>query len=435
MNKKGVNEIIASVLIILIVLVSVVLVWNVIRKTLSETSERVGAEQLSVSLSTQMLQLSSEQANISVIRNPGAGNISEIKIIISNGTTSITYTNNTRTPNELETLTYSVSLSGLANASSFEVYPVIKTSGGKIVGVKAEIKKGKPIAPPVITPSILCYGNYDGDGYYNGSSKSFPNSCPVGYNISSQVIMQVDCNDTNSSINYDADEICSDSIDNNCNGRADCSDSSCSADSYCSLVNSALSYWKLEGNANDERGANNGSLMGGVNCNFAGRNNKGKSCFFDGVNDYIIFSNSINQGSMMTLSYWINSAKNSETYVGNMRYSGASGYAVNPTSVRVWLGNGSTNRGYSFSNAPALNTWQHYAVVINLFENITLYKNGARVSTIPSNLKGNIGSGAFNFSLGKDAQFLTYYLNGSMDEVMIFNRGLSLQEIQTIYNN
>jgi len=51
----------------------------------------------------------------------------------------------------------------------------------------------------------------DGDGYFAGDNACGP----------------VDCDDTDATINPDAEEICDDMIDNNCNGLVDCEETEC----------------------------------------------------------------------------------------------------------------------------------------------------------------------------------------------------------------
>ena len=68
-------------------------------------------------------------------------------------------------------------------------------------------------------------------------------------------------------------------------------------------INGLFSWWRFEGNANDEIGDNNGVLKGGVDCNVDGM--YGKACEFDGVDDYVeINLNTISVGEDYTISLW-----------------------------------------------------------------------------------------------------------------------------------
>jgi len=148
-DKKAVSEIVTTILIILLVLAAIVIVWQVVKKTISKGSENIGAEQFTVSLATQEINLSENPVNVSVTRKAGQGEISEIRIIFKNAEgDSWEKSIISNLPGQLETKTYSIPraeiLAGLEGEPvSVEIYPVIKTSSGKeIIGIKASRGSG-----------------------------------------------------------------------------------------------------------------------------------------------------------------------------------------------------------------------------------------------------------------------------------------------------
>ncbi|MFH0986431.1 MAG: PQQ-binding-like beta-propeller repeat protein [Candidatus Micrarchaeota archaeon] len=70
----------------------------------------------------------------------------------------------------------------------------------------------------------------DGDGYYISLDECNPLS---GH-------LELDCDDSNALIHSMSTEICSDGIDNDCDGLIDCADSNCTKDIYCDLWDSVL---------------------------------------------------------------------------------------------------------------------------------------------------------------------------------------------------
>ena len=69
------------------------------------------------------------------------------------------------------------------------------------------------------------YGDADGDGYGDPANTTEAESAPAGY-----VEDNTDCDDTNAAVNPGATEVCTDGIDNDCDGDTDCDDSDCIVD-------------------------------------------------------------------------------------------------------------------------------------------------------------------------------------------------------------
>ena len=180
---------------------------------------------------------------------------------------------------------------------------------------------------------------------------------------------------------------------------------------------------------------NDGTLYGGVsfnttNCLY------GKCYAFDGSNDYINVNNKVDINSnQMTLSYWIKSSKNSENYLGNMRWNGVSGYVIGLYAGVFRVGNGTAQQTLDLAD-PTIGSWDYYAYTVTVGDKIIGYKNGVNTAnTSLATFTGSIGSGAYTLKIGEDPAGGMYFFNGSLDEVMIFNRALNATEISDIYNN
>ena len=78
---------------------------------------------------------------------------------------------------------------------------------------------------------------------------------------------------------------------------------------------------------------------------------------------------------------------------------------------------------------PLDGTWRHFVYVLKYGVAGYLYTNGVLVGTAnSSNMGGNV------FSIG-GGEYNQYYFTGSMDEVGIWNRSLTTNEISSLYNN
>ena len=182
---------------------------------------------------------------------------------------------------------------------------------------------------------------------------------------------------------------------------------------------------------------NNGVLTSGALFT-AGKTGNGVG--LDGVNDYVNLGNrtSLRITGSMTLSAWVKSSAfpPDDAAIISKRQSSNIGYQLDTTADR-----GPRTIGFKINSVArygattmAANTWYHVAGVYNATNRtMAVYlngqlDNGALVGTVPatqlnSNQNVNLGRrpgtpGTFNFA-------------GVLDDVRIYNRALSLAEIQT----
>ena len=157
------------------------------------------------------------------------------------------------------------------------------------------------------------------------------------------------------------------------------------------------------------------------------------SMSFDGASDFINISNPTELTGDFTISAWVFPTRVDDSY--EMIYTQGTAisallnppyFAVRDTKLHVYIqGVYETNLG--FINA---NEWQHVAVtrtsgVVNLYRNGVEY-NGTRPTlngTINNNSDGIIGKW-FNSS---------HYFKGKIDELSVFNVGLTELEVKKIY--
>ncbi|MBM3232151.1 hypothetical protein FJZ21_02105 [Candidatus Pacearchaeota archaeon] len=102
-SRKGVSEVIANVLIVLLVIIGIAVIWSVVRPTIDKSLEQLQADCFTVSVEPVSCSIVSGFATVKVKRNPGAGVFSSIEILFSDGTDSGTVTSGITTLNELST--------------------------------------------------------------------------------------------------------------------------------------------------------------------------------------------------------------------------------------------------------------------------------------------------------------------------------------------
>ena len=166
-----------------------------------------------------------------------------------------------------------------------------------------------------------------------------------------------------------------------------------------------------------------------------GRTGSGYALNFDGSDDYVDIPNSTlwDFGSNpMAVSMWVRFDSSKSSFL-LMQKSGAG----NGGFEFWWNANSLLFSFSSITNAitktwvPSLNTWHH--VVYTRSGNVhTLYVNGASIGSTTTAGSVEDVTGALRIG-GRDVDG-GYELDGSLDDVRVYNRALSLQEIRNLYN-
>lgn len=163
---------------------------------------------------------------------------------------------------------------------------------------------------------------------------------------------------------------------------------------------------------------------------------------FDGVNDQVVVVNAaafIPGATAYSMTFWVKpqnanpSFPNFDGFAGFRDDVGADFYItqVGPTTVEARFRNSvGTAVDISYSSVP-LNTWSHMALVFDGSAMI-LYHNGLAVSTVPAS--GTLAVNAGSFLIGNSfyAPITDFWLDGLVDEVSLWNTGLTAQQVDCI---
>jgi hypothetical protein len=184
------------------------------------------------------------------------------------------------------------------------------------------------------------------------------------------------------------------------------------------------------------RNGNNGTINGAT---LASGGKYGKAYYFDGSNDYISTAdNPLDFTGNFTVMTWVNVNESGD--VQNILCKAeVAGYAlsVNASDFASWSVHDGTAYRVAVSNSVInLNQWYHLTGVVNGTK-VKLYVNGVlqstegtltaapTASTVPLIIGANQNSGPTWVDL----------LNGTVDEVRVYNRTLGIDEILAIYNS
>ncbi|MCX6821127.1 MAG: LamG domain-containing protein [Candidatus Aenigmarchaeota archaeon] len=213
-------------------------------------------------------------------------------------------------------------------------------------------------------------------------------------------------------------------------------------------LESLIGYWTLDegsgGISYDYSGRNNTGTLTSMNTTGnatsgwqSSANCKGgSSCLmFDGVNDYVNISNAPNITGNLAISMWIYPLSNQPAEAGLLTKAsndcGNYNYMLySSTSKFCLLSSVTCSWSYCISNATTPDQWQHVGVVTNGTHAI-FYKNGAQIGTATFSI-GSSNTQPTKIGLSTSGTSSDYF-NGTIDEVMLFNRSLSANEMNALY--
>ena len=212
------------------------------------------------------------------------------------------------------------------------------------------------------------------------------------------------------------------------------------------LTDNLISYYKLEGNSNDELAAHNGT---DTSITYSVANGKiGQGAGFNGTSSKILTSgnSAISGDAAFSYSVWINTNSITDTAyqvpvsVGNfLNTLEAAGMFMNVGTGTIGLNFSGGNNYISATNALAINTWYHIvttktAGAINT--TTKLYVNNVDTAAVsPSTNTPNIVNAPIRIGHAIDGATDKYFMDGEIDEVGVWSRALTASEVSQLYNN
>ncbi|MFA5141800.1 MAG: LamG domain-containing protein [Candidatus Woesearchaeota archaeon] len=179
---------------------------------------------------------------------------------------------------------------------------------------------------------------------------------------------------------------------------------------------------------------NNGTAFGTPVSNSTSK--RGIAMQFDGTNDYVNAGSNFNIGAGFSASFWVQPYAIApwDVILGKESWNAATGWLVYLSAVSgsVIYTKGGTDVGITAVGAAPVGRLTHI-VVTNNNGAATIYVNGVLNSTgsVPiSNSNTDLFVGARH---GNDGTGVTDYLRGMIDEVRVWNRSLSANEVNLLY--
>jgi hypothetical protein len=213
-------------------------------------------------------------------------------------------------------------------------------------------------------------------------------------------------------------------------------------------TNGLVGWWPFNGNANDESGNGNNGPVNGATLTADRFGNANKAYSFDGTSSNITVNSStslnIASGQSITVSCWLKhdlTATNINKYFIS-KYSGLSNTGEAFAIGTGLQGNGYTwhqiaagvNNGREIRGQKTINDGQWHLVtsVLSMGNKTKLYVDGIPDSTVSFPLSGSIIN-SINLYFGCNSNNM-YFYKGNLDDIAIWNRALTQQEISDLYN-
>ena len=218
---------------------------------------------------------------------------------------------------------------------------------------------------------------------------------------------------------------------------------------------SLVGYWNFDsGNSThvyDLSGNGNDGFYEGDAISNNTNSIRGNYSDFDGLNDNVNLGDILNDlNNDVSFSFWVkkNDTDNFPILVTDNNPSNSGSYfgfwisILSDNTISSNLGNGAgaggTNRRtFTTTNSISENTWNHILVTYNSTNNnFNIFLNTENLTgTYSGNSAAFVSQNSFDFILGFRQRFGPNYANGSIDEVMVFNRILSEHEINSLYDS
>jgi len=232
----------------------------------------------------------------------------------------------------------------------------------------------------------------------------------------------IDCNDSNASVYPGLIENCSDGIDNNCDGITDC--------------DGMVAFYSFEGNANDETGSGHDCTTYGTMLTSDRFGTVDSAYWFNGT--AYIHCPSVPQIPNVTLVVWF---LTDHDYTDNrgriIESASASGIiierAAEANRLDAFLETGYNDWNQSVTSETYNDDNWHMAAITYDGSQVNAYIDGILYNSTADT--GDLDYDGNGLWIGRLWSGDLEYFYGSIDDIMIYNRALSANEIQALYNN
>ncbi|MDX2305436.1 MAG: LamG-like jellyroll fold domain-containing protein [Microscillaceae bacterium] len=200
-------------------------------------------------------------------------------------------------------------------------------------------------------------------------------------------------------------------------------------------VVSAFSHWKMDNNATDAIGSNNGTTQNGAN--FSTNKQIGTHALnLDGTNDYVSVpsSPSLNVNANFSFSLWINPSSTSgrRGILAKLTNSSHKQYALSLENGTIQFDyeKDANNWVLKGGNVSA-NQWTFVVLTVDATGNVNIYLNGTLSASAKAPTLTNLGDQPLEFGRW-GGSYNDSYFGGRMDDIKFYNRALNATEVASL---
>ncbi|MEN9611144.1 MAG: hypothetical protein RLZZ628_1958, partial [Bacteroidota bacterium] len=201
-------------------------------------------------------------------------------------------------------------------------------------------------------------------------------------------------------------------------------------------TNGLVAYYPFNGNANDESGNGNHGTVNGATLTTDRFGNANKAYSFDGNTNDILLNLQLGNQSAITISSWVKTNNSGNEIQAILSSSNSAGFHFQLSdntvfNIVAYTGNQTGSFGITLPILPRLpnNTWRFLTVVYasggsKIYENGNLIASSSETYNYITTSPLKIGSGWVG----------SRFFNGTIDDILIYNRALSHAEVTQLYN-
>jgi hypothetical protein len=212
-----------------------------------------------------------------------------------------------------------------------------------------------------------------------------------------------------------------------------------------SLVNGLVAYYPFCGNANDQSGNGNNGVVNGASLTTDRFGNINSAYDFDGISNYItVLDNNVFNMQSFTISTWVKNSSSAPTVLA--RYILNKGCNTPSPSFRLYYQNDGIQQEYVsdcwvpnrvYQNGPSSNNLWTNIIYSYDGQNLKMYVDGVLFGT--ANQSGSLTNNNNPIFIGctnatNNCPQLSSFYAGKIDDIGIWNRALSQQEITQLFN-